>query len=200
MIIIFFLFHSFVSAQDSTGQAKRQSASIVFSKGAYIYSTDENFNKQILSNKIVLENAEVSHDSGKNNKILIKSTSDSIHKKKQFPDQLQNAVKKKRKEAQNTINKKIKEFEEKKKLFQSQQFNPAPFTGKFLAGHQIFKDYITPPYHYDYSKMGNRYHRILITLALDYLHAQKYIHYNNKSLDHCFSKVFSVRPPPVLVS
>ncbi|MCU7615486.1 hypothetical protein N0B16_13695 [Chryseobacterium sp. GMJ5] len=196
LVLILLLCQSFVFAQDSITNAKKEQPNIVMTNGAYIYSTDENFNKQILNNEVNLKNGELTyHQSDKNSKVIIKSVADAANKKEPFQNQFKNTVKKKKKET-NSIDKRIKEFEKQKKDFQSQQFNPDPFTGKFLAGHQIFKDYITPPYHHDYSKMVNRYHRILITLALDYLHSQKYIQYNNKSLDHCFSKVFSVRPPP----
>ncbi|MBW7675848.1 hypothetical protein [Chryseobacterium chendengshani] len=202
ILLILLFFQSFAYAQDSPAQVKKQPASIVVSKGSYIYSTDENFNKQILNNKIVLKNADVSYNSGRQDEILITSLPDNSKPKKQFKDQLQTEVKKKKKEALNTINKKIKEFEKRKKeFFHSQQFTQDASSGQFLAIHQGVKDYITPTYHHNnLSKIVNGYNNFLISSALDYLHSQKYFQYNNKSLDFCFSQVFSVRPPPVLVS
>lgn len=197
LILISFLCHSFFFAQDSTDHGKRLKASIFLAKGAYIYSAEENFNKQILNNSIRLKDADFSYNGGKIGKILIKSTANTTNKEEPFTDQLQIAIKKKEGEDLITIDERIQISETQKKLIHSQQFNQHPSSGQFLTIYQGVKDYIAPGCHYDeLSKIANENPNLLITLALDHLHSQKYFQYNNKSLNFCFSLVFCVRPPP----
>ncbi len=199
LILIFSLCHSFLSARDSIEHEIRQQVSIVMAKGAIIYSTEENFNKQILNKDIRLKGGDFLFNVSKKDQILIKSTASASSKKTPLKDQLQNAVKKKKKDEQDTVDKKIRAFEKQKELFHSHQFYHHPSSGQFLTVYQVAKDYIVPNNHHDnFSKTVHRYHNFLITSSLNYLHSYKYFHYNNKSLDYCYSQVYSVRPPPIV--
>ena len=197
--LISLLFNPILFAQDSLFFEKKNQVTVTVTNSTYIYSADEAFNKQVLSSKIVLKNADVSyHHSGKI-KILIASS--SHHKEKHFADQVKASAIKKEKERIRALRKKIEEFEKGKEKFKTEQYTQYPSSEKFQAVYYISKDYLAPGYHYDdLSKLAYRDENSLRKLALDYLHAKKYNDYNNKSLNYCFSHIFSVRPPPFLVS
>lgn len=166
------------------------------SDGVAIYSSDDSFNNQISQNKIILKNADVSFAVFKNSKILVVSTS-ANHRN--LAKQAKDFGGKKRKKALKDIQVTIDEYKTRSKLFTKNDFSHLPSPTQFFSVHSSTKDYIIP------NDSGNSFSKInannkdySVKIALNYLHTKKITHYNNKSLDYCFSVVFSVRPPPIL--
>lgn len=191
-----------VYAQKANSQQQITPTTIVLKDGANLYSADDNFNKQILSNKIILKNSDVSYQENGGKERLLKLIAKQSQKeeKKDLKNQLKIAENKRQKEALQQVKKEIEKFEKRVKVFVQHDFNGAQPPDQFFSSSSIAKNYVIPSQNtHDFSKFYISADAYVITQALDFLHSQKYTYYNNKSLDFCFSEVFSVRPPPVLV-
>jgi len=204
IIFIFSCFSGFLSAQEGIGN-KAPQAIVVLKQGATIFSKDDSFNKQINSEKITVKNADVSNiGTLENGKVLTAKpikVQDAQTPKKDFKSELKKAEENKNKEALKKVKKEIANYdnEAKKNSFNSKNLR-FPTSEQFIVSTNSNKDYVAPSYHNHYfSKILVSLNQYVIKSALDFLHKQKYTYYNNKSLDFCFSEVFSVRPPPVLV-
>lgn len=166
------------------------------SDGVAIYSSDDSFNNQISQNKIILKNADVSFAVFKNSKILVVSTS-ANHRN--LAKQAKDFGGKKRKKVQKDIQITIDEYKTRSKIFIKNDFNHLPSPTQFISRHSSTKDYIIPNDNGSgFSKINVNNKDYSVKIALNYLHTQRITYYNSKSLDYCFSVVFSVRPPPVL--
>jgi hypothetical protein len=197
-IIIFFLFNSFFAQQQLTPSDDKPTT-IFLSDGVAIYSSDDSFNDQISQKKITLKNADVSFAVFKNSKILVASTSTS-QRNQTLAKQAKDFEQKKRKKALKDIQITIDEYKTKSKLFTKNDFNHLPSPTQFFSRHSSTKDYIIPTDNGSgFSKINVNNKDYSVKIALNYLHTQRITYYNSKSLDYCFSVVFSVRPPPVLV-
>lgn len=201
---IFSFFFNFVSAQEGIGKEIPQ-ATIVLKQGATIFSKDDSFNKQINSEKITVKNAEISTAGMQEDGTVLTAksnkTQDVQTPKKDFKSELKKAEENKKKEALKKVEKEIAEHndEAKKNSFNAKKLW-FPASQQFTASEHINKDYIAPSYHnHHFSKILVSLNQYVIKSALDFLHHQKYIYYNSRSLDYCFTHVFSVRPPPVWV-
>lgn len=191
-----------VYAQKANSQQQITPTTIVLKDGANLYSADDNFNKQILSNKIILKNYDVSYreNGGKGHLLKLIAKKSQKEEKKDLKNQLKIAENKRRKETLQQVKKEIEKFEKRVQFFVKHDFNGAPPPDQFFSSSSMAKNYVIPSQStHDFSKFYISADNYVITQALDFLHSQKYTYYNNKSLDFCFSEVFSVRPPPVLV-
>jgi len=199
IVILIILFSSNFFYTQEKKSSIDQSVTIVLAKGAVFYSSDESFNKQILQKKIIIENANLSFGKSSNSKILVLSS--RRPKAHNLAQQLKSSQEKKRREAIRQIKAKIDDYELKSKFFETETFHNSPSTSQFFSSSTTVKNYICPNYNgNDFSKIYAEAKGYFVKRALDFLHSQKYKCYNNKSLDFCFSKVFSVRPPPYLIN
>lgn len=201
LLILLFSLSSNVYAQEANSQQQITPTTIVLKDGANLYSADDNFNKQILSNKIILKNSDVSYreNGGKEHFLKLISKQSQKEEKRDLKNQLKIAENKRQKESLQQVKKEIEKFEKRVQVFAKLDFNGAPSPDQFFSSNTIAKNYVSPSqHHHDFSKFYISADSYVITRALDFLHSQKHIYYNNKSLDFCFSEVFSVRPPPVL--
>lgn len=175
----------------------QESSNILYLTGtSEIYSQDPIFNEQIQEKKILIKNAKILHKKDNKSFLVISNISDKtvskFDKTSKFVDH------KKQKQKLKEIINKIKENQEKTDFSLIDQIKSNPSSNHFLHIHTRTKDYISPSYsNYDLSKIYivNNYS---IKKALDQLYTQKYFYYNNKALAFCFSRVFCVRPPPLL--
>lgn len=201
---IFSFFFSFVSAQEGIGKEIPQ-ATIVLKQGATIFSKDDSFNNQINSKKITVKNAEISTVGMLDDGTVLTAKSNKTQEvqtpKKDFKSELKKAEENKKKEALKKVEKEIAEHDDEAKR---NSFNAKkvwfPASQQFTASEHVNRDYVAPSYHqHHFSKLAVSLNQYVVKSALDFLHQQKYIYYNSRSLDYCFTHIFSVRPPPVFV-
>ena len=198
IIIILFLFNSLCAQQQHSSPSDTQPTTISLSNGAEIYSLDKSFNDQVSAKKIILKNGNVSFVTHKNHKILVASSSNNP-RHQNLAKQVKDFEEKKKKKAQKDLQITIDDYKAQSKLFTQKDFNHLPSPSQFFSSHSSLKNYVTPNDNGSgFSKIGASSKDYSIKCALNYLHTQKNTYYNNKSLDYCFSHVFSVRPPPVL--
>lgn len=197
IILSLFLCSSFINAQQTENHSNTENATVFLTNGASLYSTDEAFNNSVNINKGVSNNAEIAQQYNTRKALNVSSRKEVI--KKDFSNELKNAVNTKQTDEFKKVKQEIENHNERKKSFPQIAFNDLPSTSQFFSGNSVSKNYIAPNYN------GNDAFRLyvcnrdyFIKCALNYLHAIQFIYYNNKSLDYCFSQVFSVRPPPVL--
>lgn len=198
-MVLLFSFNVNLYAQQDGSSQKIARPIIVLKGGAKLYSSDNNFNQQVLTEKVVLKNSNVSfHDNGSEDQFLkAVSKRDPNEQKRNLKEQLKIAQTKKENEALQKVKEK---HEKKKEAFRKFDFNGFPSPNQFFSSNTISKNYVTPSQNnHNFPKLYVLSDAYIIKQALDFLHSQKYTYYNNKSLDFCFSQVFSVRPPPVLV-
>lgn len=201
ILLLLFSLSNNVYAQEANSQQQITPTTIVLKDGANLYSADDNFNKQILTNKIILKNSDVSYqeNGGKEHLLKLIAKQSKKEEEKDLKNQLKIAENKRQKEALQQVKNEIEKFEKKIQVFVKHDFNNALSPDQFFSTTSIVKNYVTPSQStHDFSKFYISADAYVITQALDFLHSQKYTYYNNKSLDFCFSEVFSVRPPPVL--
>lgn len=198
---IFSFFSSNVHAQDEIGTNAPQ-ATITLKQGAKIFSTDSSFNQQINSDKIIVKNADVSTSEMHSNVQILTGRLNKTQKaetlKKTFKSEVRIAEENRNRETLKKIKKEIADYEKRINPFDSENLR-FPTSQEFTSAIHISRDYVAPSYnHHHFSKIHTSQNQYIIKCALDFLHQQKYIYYNSRSLDHCFTHVFSVRPPPVL--
>lgn len=188
VFILVFLFHSFYS-QEGFGTAP----SITVSGNAKIYSTDPDFNRQFLAQ----ENIDYQIvSSGKAYVFKSKSADKKIAKRKPKAS-VQNIDQARLKK----IKQNISDFEQRKKSFNFCNINNAPFSRELPYSSDSNRSYIAPStVSNDFSKVCVFQYKYLISLVLEYLYVWKYHYFNSRSLEFCFSKIFSVRPPPLSLS
>ncbi|MCW3168666.1 hypothetical protein OMO38_09005 [Chryseobacterium sp. 09-1422] len=195
----YFSFVTEIQAQQTDPSQNISPTSIVLKEGVKLFSADETFNEQVLTKQVVLKNSEISLVKNKNREQSLSA----VAKKtvgKDLESQLKIAELSRRKESFKKIKKEIDRSEQNREAFQGFDFKGFPSQNQFFSSNKVSKDCVSPTHNgHDTSKFYASSEVEVITRALDYLHSQKYRYYNNKSLDFCFSEVFSVRPPPVLV-
>ncbi|MCI3938280.1 hypothetical protein MQX03_13840 [Chryseobacterium aahli] len=199
-VLLFFSFNSLLNAQVGIGNPTQ--SAIILKNGAAIYSTDANFNRQINSDKISLKNAEVFYESENGNEVILVAASEkSIEsEKKDLKTQVKIAEKNKKKEALKKLKKQISDYESQKEKFESEKIKTFPSSEEFISSTHVNTDYVVPSYHhYKLSKIYSAENQYVIKLALDFLYPKEYTYCNNTPLDFCFSKIFSVRPPPFFI-
>ncbi|WP_312345803.1 hypothetical protein [Chryseobacterium binzhouense] len=189
LFTIFLNFSLFLSAQEGFGSSQE----ITLHGDVQIYSSDENFNKKVHSKYIYKEYSV-------NNKefIVFNSGKNTLKEKYDLKKNVKAAKEKKDKLAFQEVKKKIDDFERRKRSFDFHNLKEYPSSQDYLSLSHLFKDSATTSYSYNLLKISCTAEFYVIKIALDFLHKTDFHYYNNKSLDCCFSEVFSVRPPPVL--
>ena len=193
-----FFFNNVANAQEGIGT--NQSPVFVVKGGAEIYSTDKDFNQQINNQKIILQDVNITFKKPNDGEVLLIASSKKIEREsKDFKSQVAKENKKKDLEVLKQIKSKITDYESRKESFHLKNVKVFPSSEEFIASSHVNRDYVSPSQNqHDFSKIHSVQYQYVIKSALDFLHQQKYTFYNNKSLDFCFSQVFSVRPPPFL--
>lgn len=162
---------------------------------AKVYSTDPDFNGQFLSQE------NIDYQIINSGKVYVfkskyKSSGKKIAKKQSkacFRSTNQASLKK--------IKQNISDFEQRKKSFNFCNIHDAPFSRELPYSSDFNSSYIAPSGNSnDFSKICVFQYKYLISLVLEYLYVWKYHYFNSRSLEFCFSKVFSVRPPPLSLS
>jgi hypothetical protein len=195
-LIFFCTSHSY--AQKSENPTQVEQATVVLKDGAKIFSTDEAFNKQISSNAVILKGAEFNLQNNGTGKVLQATSSQQKVIKNDFKQEVKNLKEKKQKEELKKIKKEIEKHEERKEAFRKFDVSDFPSPSQFISSNSASKNYLVPSHNgNDFSKIHTSYKDYSVKRALNDLHAAKYTYYNNKSLDFCFSQVYSVRPPPL---
>jgi len=173
---------------------------VVFvTQGAKVYSADQSFNNQIDQGEIIVKNGDLSfEEDDDSHRVLIVSTPNS--KIPSFSRQVKSSEEKKKKKLLKEIKNEIDHYEAQKESFEKKDYHNFPSPFQFLSSHSTSQNCIAPSNTpHDFSKIYTDPKKCFLNQDLDNLHTPKYTFYNNKSLDFCFSDVFSIRPPPVLV-
>ncbi|RZJ50481.1 MAG: hypothetical protein EOO44_16310 [Flavobacterium sp.] len=193
---LLFFFSSYSYAQKSDNPNKIEQVTVVLKDGAKLFSADEAFNSQVNSNLVILKNAEIIQQNN-NSATILQATSKEKVSKKDLTKDLNAAVEKKQKEEIEKVEKEINQYKERQKTFRTEDFKGFPSSDEFLASTNTNKDSTVPSYNrYEFSNLFINANSYVSKHSLSYLHTEKFTFYNNKSLDFCFSMVFSTRPPP----
>lgn len=198
ILIILFSFNFFYSQQNQLASIE-DVVKVTLGKGVKIYSTDPSFNEQIIQQKIIVENAEVTFKKSDKHRILVASSS---HRSKplNLSQQVKSIEENRKKEELNKVKEKIDSYEAKSESFPKHDYQESPTPSQFSSSHSTLKSYVAPSHNTNvFSKIYTADKNYSIKRALDFLHTQQFTFYNNKSFDYCYSQVYSVRPPPVLV-
>lgn len=188
----------FLSAQV---EISTSSAVISVSGDSKIYSADESFNQQLRQGAFKVKNAHVSAQN-----VLRKEHLVIVHKKSpkfnhaDLASQMKAAKTNKRSETLKKVQKQIASNKAFKNRSHAHHILSHPPASKFSTNQKAGKHYVHERNHQhdqNETSAGEKYHSVI--RALDYLHSQKFYAYNNRSFAFCYSRVFSVRPPPVLV-
>ncbi|MBD8084546.1 hypothetical protein [Chryseobacterium caseinilyticum] len=190
------LFQSlFLTAQKNTCP-ENNTPKIVILDGAKVYSSDSGFNTQTASVKLSPKESDYPYRIKKtSDRNLIKFIRKS-EKQKQYvnPDV---AITKITKNKSGKEKRKTQKLRKSYKDFGFLKLYHLPSRDRLSHADTFSTDYIAPVQNSQYQfKPGIYEIQVAVKKALGYLHFKKYPNYNNRSFDFCFSKFYSVRPPP----
>ena len=95
------------------------------------------------------------------------------------------------------LRKTVSDFEHRKKSFSFCHLNGSPFSRELPYSSDSNSSYLIPSTTFsDFLKVCVFQYKLLISLVLEHLYIERYHYFNNRSFDFCFSRVFSIRPPP----
>ncbi|REC46951.1 hypothetical protein [Chryseobacterium pennipullorum] len=178
-----------VSAQEI--KVAKSEAAVLFVGDTKVYSTDEDFNNQILEKKIIVKGAKIiSRKSKNNNQLVLAGTKGNKDPNKNKKDLNKTFAKKKRTE----ILPEDKIAENKVKIY----FNSSP--NYFLAAQavnkegniSVFSGHHVPKAHFDDKDLS-------LKRSLHFLYINTFGDDKNESSDPYFLAVSCVRPPPYLI-
>ena len=187
---ILFLLFNFLYSQEGLGTAP----TISLIGDAKIYSVDSDFNSQFMAQK----NADYEISSSGKAYVFKPKADPSVKKipKRKAKTSVQNIDQASLKR----IKKNISDFEQRKKLFVYRNIHGTPFSRELPYSSDSRRNYIVPSTDSnEFSKACIIQYSFLIRLILEYCYIWNYHYFNNRSLDCCFSKTFSVRPPPLFL-
>ncbi|WP_128414356.1 hypothetical protein [Chryseobacterium sp. Leaf394] len=196
LFFVFSLFGTKLNAQVDFGTGKPEQVGIFLKGNASVHSSDELFNAQVASQKIEIHNDQQSLLSIKKigSKLIIKNQS----KKITFAEEAKIAQKKKLEEVKKSVDKKINatiskvkyNLEDNIKTHSSEQFAH--------LGGSLKPNFIKPSPTQDFQKTISEKQYLILIRTFNYLQEKKIFDYNSQSKKFGFTKVLSVRPPPVL--
>lgn len=195
LCMFFVLIGQFTLAQNGN-ESDSVKSRIVLRDGAEIYSEDEMFNDQILSDKIVLENASILsvNKSESSSLIIVQSIASSKIVSK--------IIKSETKELQETspqLPEIYKRIPNKAVLSENYSFENGSSPNNYTANKCIGRDCINlNSFEFKFLKISTSGSSSGIRKALNDLHCNSYVFYNSVTLNDCFSTVHSVRPPPTV--
>ncbi|MGD1319580.1 hypothetical protein [Chryseobacterium sp. 2R14A] len=191
-ICSFLVFISFIQtlrAQVENGNS--HNVTIVLSQGAVVYSADAEFNKQISSGKITLDNGSVSYDAQKD--VLVAGVKQS----KNFGNKAKIAESKNQKEELKKIQKKIADFETRKKTFPVKELQVFPSQQDIISLSGVNLEYLSPGQQNYLNKFFIADSFYEDKVALNPKLRQKNKNYGSQAVNFFYTNAFSVRPPPV---
>jgi uncharacterized protein YfkK (UPF0435 family) len=192
---ILFLFQiNFFSAQENRKDSLND-ALIYVEKNVQIFSSDDIFSKQ-LQNVAIANDRKIktcpslqkSESLNKTEQIEIKT----VFKNKKLAFKNEGVTKHEEKE---TLEK-IHEFQKRKKNISRPEMFATHSEGSFKAYRGLDKTSIFQTVHHYFLGKFFAIKDFAAKENLKFIHSQEYVFYNSRSLDFCFSTVFSVRPPP----
>lgn len=201
VLLSVFPFTNTIFAQHAYQQQNFTPPTLVLKEGASLYSTEDHFNNQILSNKIILIRSEVSYQKLVGNQHMLGLMAKKARTgKKKFHKQKSGLANTRRHElASKELRIEIEKFKKRSQSLSACVFKNVPSTDHFFSSGTNSKNYAAPGQrNHDLSKFSRLYDANEINQPLDFLHFQKFRYYNNKSLDFCFSDTFFTRPPPTV--
>ncbi|KFE97791.1 hypothetical protein IX39_18725 [Chryseobacterium formosense] len=188
--LVFISFNQTLRAQVENGNS--HNATIVLSQGAVVYSADAEFNKQISSGKITLDNGSVSYDAQKD--VLVAGVKQS----KNFDNKAKIAESKNQKEELKKIRKKIQDFETRQKSFPVKQLQVFPSQQDIISLSGVNLEYLSPgQQHHDLNKFFISDKLYQDKVAFNQEQRQKITNYSEQAVNFFYANAFSVRPPPV---
>lgn len=197
LILFLFILGNLNYAQQKDSLSQIQSPAIVLKDGVRIYSKDNSFNQQILSNKIILKNSEISIKSNDKDELNLFAKYKEVEKQDFQADYIKEKTVKKE---QNKIKVKIAESKQRKEINSKFSFDKFPSPFKLLSSDSFLNKCIVVTLRYnDYSEIYISEKDFSINLALNYLYNLKFTSYNSKSKNCCYTKDYSVRPPPAYI-
>lgn len=169
--------------------------------GAQIYSQDKALNKQIAQKRVHINGAIIAyHSDDFTEKLVITNQKLKKETQKSFAVEVRESVKRKKEKLSEKTRQQLAQYEKRKEDFANEKIGDPFLPDHFFNSQMTSKNYGVPRVeNYHNSKIELSMYSYIVKSALDHLHSQYYTFYNNRSFDQCFSKVFSVRPPPVLV-
>lgn len=194
---ILFLFQiTFFSAQENRKDTLNASF-IYIEKNVELFSSDENFTKQLQNASIITEQKLVLCDS------LLKVNIISDKEQVGIGVQAENDVLAFQndefvKQAVAHTEEKVRDFKKRKKNISKWEICFNHSGDSFHALSEFNKKYISSSKHHYFLDKYFAEKDSAAKENLKFIHQQKYFLYNSKSLDFCFSTVFFVRPPPFL--
>lgn len=194
---ILFLFQiTFFSAQEHRKDTLNTSF-IYLEKNVEIFSSDENFTKQLQNAHIITgQKIVICEGLPKFNFILTDAQVEiGTESKNDAPAFQNNEVVK---QAKLQTEKKIKDFENRKKVITERKIYSNDSEDSFHAFSGCSKKYFSSSEHHYFLDKFFTEKDFAAKENLKFIHQQKYFLYNSNSLNFCFSNVFSVRPPPFL--
>ena len=168
--------------------------------GAQIYSQDKALNKQIAQKRVHINGSIIAyHSDDITEKLVITNQKLKKETQKSFAVEVRESVKKKKEKLSEKTRQQLAQYEKRKQDFANEKIGDPFLPDHFFNSQMTSKNYGVPRVeNYHSSKIELSMYSYIVKSALDHLHSQYYTFYNNRSFDQCFSKVFSVRPPPVL--
>lgn len=197
--IILFLQPTFLSGQKISDDKIEGWDVISVIDDAQIYSADESFNSQILKNKVRVKGnvTKVVAVDGTMKLIVTNEVKNKVFRN--FASQLNEVRKKKEASVLKKFKKQLATYEKYKtqllvEIIEVPNSSNQRFHSKHYSQSVVFASVNIQVFS---NTQANQYIYI-VRHPLGRLHSQKYLSYNNISLDYCFTTVFSVRPPPGL--
>ncbi|WES98214.1 hypothetical protein P2W68_01055 [Chryseobacterium arthrosphaerae] len=188
--LIFVIFFYSLYSQEGFGT----STFISLKSNAEIYSSDSNFNQQLVAQ------GSTNYRVINFGKGLLFKSKDLIVEKKYSKPKTQPSVQAIGLLSSGKLRKIVSDYEKQKELFNFRHIYSAPFSRELPYSSDSNRSYLLPSTTYkNFSKVFISQYKYLIGLVLEILYVEKYIYINNRSFNFCFSKVFSVRPPPLFI-
>lgn len=196
LFVFFFFSSTFVLSQTLPGTNHSNSSAVVTITGeAKIFSTDQAFNKQLESNKIVLENAVVTKKSSSNSGEITITNPNA--QKTSLKQQVLKTAERKKREVQNRL-KKAKAVQKKINTEKTANFRNNTETSHWAVSNTFKKEICSFERHIqpDSNTQINEYKTILI----EHTHAVQILFSSVIFENYLLTAVFSVRPPPAIIS
>ena len=188
------------SAQRVSGEPNQSLVSVSVIGDAQIYSADLNFNQQIADKKINIKGS-VRKAKLTSGSVQLIVTNAKFKKAENRTLAYRAHELKRKKEAiiLKKVNQQLAKYEHQKKNHEVDVLNLPGSSNLFFSSKQLSDKAAVPGIStYKFAKVLATTSIVVANRALDTLYTQKFTSYDSRSKDHCYSTVFSVRPPPVL--
>lgn len=169
---------------------------ITLNSGAQIYSEDDFFNKQILSNKVAVENSSISHT--ENQKVLKLVSMQSVAQNNDSKN-----LKKTNEKLDDTPIKELAIVNKKRPVnktdFKNNRFDNLPGSNEYFYSNCLSRDCVSlNNSNFKSSKFIIQKNRSRVNNVQNILATKIFNFYSNQIFDGCYSKAYSVRPPPIV--